>query len=137
MRLRAIIERFRKILGDTPSHSNVLIVRGTGCRLELSQNQLRIVKGGIVGFLVTMLGYKGGFLDRTLKVTDISVIEITEPIFLFRYMRFTYPGAPSRNGHNLHDMLAENAVIMSLWDDRNFYRLREQVEKSMNSAVHS
>ena len=115
----------------------MLVVRGTGCRLELSQNQLRIVKGGIVGLIVTLLGFKGGFIDRTLKVTDISAIEMTEPVFLLRYMRFTYPGAPSRNEHNVHDMLAENAVIMSLWDDRNFYRLRELIEKSMNAAVHS
>lgn len=137
MALLSVFTRFREHLSDTPSHSPTLIVRGTGCRLELSQNQIRIVKGGIVGLVVTMLGYKGGFLDRTMKVTDISVVEITEPVFLFRYMRFTYPGAPSRNGHNLQDMLAENAVIMSLWDDRNFYKLREQIEKSMNSAVHS
>src|SRR5690554_4226349 len=48
MGLRSVIARLRKNPDDTPSHSNVLIVRGTGCRLELSQNHLRIVKGGIV-----------------------------------------------------------------------------------------
>jgi hypothetical protein len=118
-------------------HDEVLVAKGLGGRLELSGNVLRISKGGVFGFLMTLLGIEGGFVDRTIRVSDISAVDFENPPFLFHYVRFSYPGSPEQSGRNIVDMLAENAMIMSLIDNRNLYRIKERIERSMGEHSHS
>jgi hypothetical protein len=118
-----------------PGDDSVLVAKGLGGRLELSGNTLRIFKGGVIGVLLTLLGLEGGFVERTLRVSDISAVEIETPPFLFRYVRFSYPGSPEQSGRNLIDMLAENALLMSLFDNRMIYRIKSRIEHSMLERV--
>lgn len=113
----------------------VLIAKGTGGRLELRGNCLRLVKGGVFGFLTEVLGIEGGFVERTIRVSDISAVELDKPALFFRYVRFSYPGSPPLTGNDVEDMMAENALIMSLIDNRNLYRIKERIEHSMNRRV--
>jgi len=116
---------------------HVLIAKGLGGRLELSGNILRLSKGGAFGFLLAALGIEGGFVERTIRVSDISAMEIENPPFLFRYVRFSYQGAPTQSGENIRDMLAENALIMSLFDNRMIYRIKDRIERSMLGRMAS
>jgi hypothetical protein len=109
-----------------------LVAVGLSGSLELNGNVLRISKGGAFGFLLMVLGMEGGFVERTIRVSDISAVEIENPPFLFRYVRFSYQGAPTQSGNSITDMLAENAVIMSLIDNRPFYKIKERIERSMH-----
>lgn len=109
--------------------------KGVGGEIELIGNRLRLTKGGVFGFLATLLGIEGGYVERTIRVSDISSVEIDKPALLFRYIRFSYPGAPQLTGNDLHDMMAENAMLMSLIDNRKFYEIKEQIEMLMDAAV--
>jgi len=109
-----------------------LVATGLSGNLELNGNVLRISKGGAFGFLLMVLGLEGGFVERTIRVSDISAVEIENPPFLFRYVRFSYQGAPTQSGNSITDMLAENAVIMSLIDNRMFYKIKAHIERSMH-----
>ncbi len=113
----------------------VLIAQGTGGRLELDGNCLRLTKGGSFGFFLALLGVEGGFVERTIRVSDIAAVEMDKPALFFRYMRFSYPGAPDLTGDDLKDMMAENALLMSLFDNRGLYRIKERIEHSMNQQV--
>jgi hypothetical protein len=119
---------------DKPE-TTVLVARGTGGRLELCGNRLRLVKGGAFGFFVEALGIEGGFVERTIRVSDISAVELDKPALFFRYVRFCYPGSPPLTGNDVEDMMAENALIMSLIDNRNLYRIKEAIERSMDRQV--
>ena len=110
----------------------VLVAQGFGGYLELEGNRLRIVRGGWFGYLVTLFGLEGGFVERTVRVDQISSIELDVPVMFFRYIRFSYPGSPAMTGNNLADMLAENSVIMSLVDNRPFFRIVERIEEMMD-----
>jgi hypothetical protein len=114
----------------------VLVATCLNGRLELSGNTLHLSKGGAFGLLVTLLGIGGGYVERTIRVSDISAIEIENPPFLLRYVRFSYQGAPTQSGNDMRDMLAENAMVMSLVDNRNLYRIKERIEQSMLDRVH-
>lgn len=118
------------VVAKTTSDQKLVAV-GLSGKLELSGNVLRISKGGAFGFLLMVLGMEGGFVERTIRVSDISAVEIENPPFLFRYVRFSYQGAPTQSGNSITDMLAENAVIMSLIDNRMFYKIKERIERSM------
>ena len=112
----------------------VLVARGFGGYLELEGNPLRIMRGGWFGYLVTLFGLEGGFVERTVRVDQISSIELDVPMMFFRYIRFSYPGSPAMTGNNIADMLAENSVIMSLVDNRPFFRIVERIEEMMDHA---
>ena len=112
----------------------VLVAQGFGGYLELEGNRLRIVRGGWFGYLVTLFGLEGGFVERTVRVDQISSIELDVPVMFFRYIRFSYPGSPAMTGNNIADMLAEDSVIMSLVDNRPFFRIVERIEEMMDHA---
>ncbi|MEO5335749.1 MAG: hypothetical protein H7841_02475 [Magnetospirillum sp. WYHS-4] len=133
---------FAKLLDWTrqelPSHHprpGILVAKGTGGRLELDGNRLRITKGGWFGILVTLLGIEGGFVERTIRVNLISAIEFDKPAFFFRYVRISYPGAPELTGSDARDMMAENAMLMSLIDNRMFYIIKARIEHLMDRQV--
>jgi hypothetical protein len=93
------------------------------------------VGGGWFGYVTTLFGLEGGFVERTLRIDQISSIEMDVPVLFFRYIRFSYPGAPAMTGNNIADMLAENAVIMSLFDNRPFFDIVERVEEMMDRGL--
>lgn len=113
----------------------VLRAKGTGGVIELSGNRLRLTKGGIFGFLATILGIEGGYVERTIRVSEISAVEIDKPALFFRYIRFSYPGAPQLTGNDAHDMMAENAMLMSLIDNRKFYEIKDRIEAMMDRDI--
>jgi hypothetical protein len=121
-----------RIFHEKPPEPGMLVAVGTGGRLELEGNCLRIVRGGTFGFFVTMLGVEGGFVDRTIRVSTIAAVEIDKPALFFRYIRFSYPGSPELTGFDTKDMMAENAMLMSLIDNRMFYVIKERIEQMMN-----
>lgn len=116
-------------------HHDVLVGKGTGGRLELHGNTLHLTKGGLFGFFVTLLGLHGGHAHQTIRVSDISAIEFEKHGFLFHYVRFCYPGAPKESGNHLHDMMADNALLMSIFDNRGLYRIKERIEQSMENKT--
>jgi hypothetical protein len=108
-----------------------MVAKGTGGRLELHGNTLHLTKGGLFGFFVTLLGLHGGHAHQTIRVSDISAIEFEKHGKFFHYVRFCYPGAPRESGNHLHDMMADNALLMSIFDNRGLYRIKERIEQSM------
>ncbi len=128
-------EEESKTLSTADASVEVLVAQGTGGRLELRGNCLRLIKGGAFGFFVELLGIEGGFVERTIRVSDISAVELDKPALFFRYVRFSYPGSPPLTGNDVEDMMAENALIMSLFDNRNLYRIKERIERSMDRQV--
>lgn len=110
---------------------DVIVAKGTGGRLELHGNTLHLTKGGLFGFFVTLLGLHGGHAHQTIRVSDISAIEFEKHGLFFHYVRFCYPGAPKESGNHLHDMMADNALLMSMFDNRGLYRIKEKIEQSM------
>ena len=121
--------------GHEHGHHAVMVAKGTGGRLELHGNTLHLTKGGIFGFFVTLLGLHGGHAHHTIRVSDISSIEFEKHGLFFHYVRFCYPGAPRESGNHLHDMMADNALLMSVFDNRGLYRIKEQIERSMEAKT--
>jgi hypothetical protein len=111
------------------------VAKGTGGSLALHGNTLHLTKGGLFGFFVTLLGLHGGHAHQTIRVSDISAIEFEKHGLFFHYVRFCYPGAPKESGNHLHDMMADNALLMSVFDNRGLYRIKERIEQSMEAKT--
>ncbi|MBF0306438.1 MAG: hypothetical protein HQL41_12405 [Alphaproteobacteria bacterium] len=117
---------------EEPADQPILVARGTGCSVALYENRLRIRRGGALGLLASAMGWENGFAEHTIRVSDISAIDVEKPVLFMRYVRFSYPGAPALTGRELADMMAENAVVMNLFDNRDLYAILARIEGTMD-----
>lgn len=124
--------------GADASDPAPLVAVGIGGRVELAGDRLRLVKGGVFGHLVELLWLGHGVLENSIAVAEITAVEIVETMLLPSFIRFSYAGAPTPTGHFLGDALAENALVMNLFDNRGFYRVMARIEvlQNMPLAAH-
>jgi hypothetical protein len=106
-----------------------LVAHGIGGRLELSRNQLRIIKGGTWGHFVEVLHLGYGMMEKRIFLDQISAVEIVKLIVAPDFIRFSYNGSPATTGHYVDDAFAENALIMNPFDHRKFYALKDRMDQ--------
>src|SRR5687767_5671547 len=106
-----------------------LVAVGTGGRIELVGEELRLIKGGVFGHAVELLWLGYGIIEKSIPLRQISAVDIVKPLFLPGFIRFSYPGGPPETGHYITDALAENTLIMSWYDNRPFYRIKAWIER--------
>jgi hypothetical protein len=107
----------------------LLVAVGIGGRLELTAEQIRLVKGGVFGHAVELLWLGYGVTEKSIPVREISAVEIVKPLFLPDFIRFSYPGSPRQTGSYIEDVLAENALLMSWFDNRVFYQIKTWIDR--------
>ena len=113
----------------SPVETPLLVAVGIGGRLELAEERIRLIKGGLFGHAVELLWLGYGLSETTIPIREISAVEIVRPLVLPDFIRFAYPGSPSQTGNYIDDALAENALLMSWFDNRAFYRIKSWVER--------
>jgi hypothetical protein len=109
--------------------SPMLVAVGVAGRIELVAEQIRLIKGGVFGHAVELLWLGYGVSEKSIPVRQISAVEIVQPMFLPDFIRFSYPGSPGQTGNYVDDALAENALIMSWFDNRAFYRIKDWIDR--------
>lgn len=112
-----------------------LVVDGMGARIEVVGSLVRIKRDGLFGLLITLFGAGDGLSEKTIPIHRMSSVEIVRSfvlhIFCIEYMRFSFPGSPSSAGADWHDTMLEHTVMMNLFDNREFYALKELIEREM------
>ncbi|MSO65862.1 MAG: hypothetical protein EXQ85_08725 [Alphaproteobacteria bacterium] len=114
-----------------------LVAVGLGGRLELTDGSLRIVKGGVIGHLVTFLWLQHGMMEKRIALASVTSVEIVTPTFLPDFIRVTYAGSPPQTGRYLADSLAENALVMNVVDNRAFHEIAKRIEQAIAIPVRS
>jgi hypothetical protein len=108
-----------------------IVARGIGGRIELWENEIRVIKGGVFGHLVEILWLGQGRSESTLFLDQIAAVKIERNMVLPDIIQFSYAGGPVFTGDYLHDALAENALLMNLFDNRKFSLIKAAVEDSI------
>jgi hypothetical protein len=106
----------------------VLVAVGIGGRIELAAEQIRLIKGGVFWHAVELLWLGYGVTEKSIPLREISAVEIVKPLLLPDFIRFSYPGSPRQTGNYIDDALAENALVMSWFDNRVFYQLKTWID---------
>jgi hypothetical protein len=113
------------------------IANGMGARVEIVGSQIRIKRDGLFGLMMTLFGMGDGLAEKTIPIQRLSAIEVVRTfafgIFCVEYMRFSYPGSPESKGSDWRDAMLEHTVMMNLFDNRDFYALKEHIEREMES----
>ena len=123
-----MFDAFRPGAARESENTARLVAIGLGGRVELWSEEIRIIKGGVFGHLAELLRLGYGVGQSTLFIAGITAVEIVRSIILPDFIRFSYAGSPPLTGDYTHDALAENALIMNVFDNRKFYDLKEALE---------
>ena len=111
-----------------------LVATGLGGRLELSDGELRIVKGGVLGALVDLLWLAHGMMEKRIPLIHVTSVEIVRFSILPSVIRVTYAGSPPQTGSYISDALSENALVMNVIDNRAFYEIMARVVRSATAG---
>ena len=119
----------RRLVSETTGTGPALVAVGIGGRIELMDEQIRLIKGGVFGHAVELLWLGYGVTLKSIPVREISAVEIVKPLVLPDFIRFSYPGSPPRTNNYIDDALVENALIMSWFDNRAFYEIKTWIDR--------
>ncbi len=117
------------VMIETARPAAALVAVGVGGRIELSLNEIRIIKDGAWGYAVEGLWLGYGILDKRLFLDQIAAVDIVQMIVLPSFIRFAYQGSPPLTGHYVTDALAENSLIMNPFDQRKFHELKDRIDQ--------
>jgi hypothetical protein len=106
-----------------------LVATGIGGHVELGNGEIRIVKDTVLGHLVDLIWFAYGVQEKRIPLSAVTSIEIIRPLILPDVFRVSYAGGPPQTGHYLRDALAENALMMNMFDNRAFYDVRDRVTR--------
>lgn len=130
MRIRGHARR-HSLIEHIARDDGTLVASGLGGRLELTDGELRIVKGGVLGHVVEMLWLAHGVAEKSIPLSHVTSVEIVRPMMLPDFFRVSYAGSPPQTGHYLDDALAENALVMNVVDNRAFYEIAARLQHTI------
>ncbi len=113
--------------GDAPQP--LLVVRGTGGRLVLWEDQVWLIKYGLFSGFVNRFDFGLGKINKSIVIKQISSVTIVQPMLFPSFITFAYPGSPASTGNLMRDALAENALLMNLFDNRRFFELKAHMDR--------
>jgi len=107
----------------------LMVAHGIGGRLELYDNCIRIRRDGYVNYLLNWLAGRPAFIDTSIPLEKVSSFDIIQPVFFNDFISVGYPGSPRLTGRSLYDSMAENALMMGFFDNREFYALKREFQR--------
>ena len=104
----------------------LMVAHCIGGRLELYDNCMRIRRDGYVNYLLNWLAGRPAFIDTSIPLEEVSSFDIIQPVLFNDFVVIAYPGSPPLTGRSLYDSMAENALLMGFFDNREFYALKRE-----------
>ena len=114
----------------------MLVARGFGGRVELYFDRIRIVRDGLVNYLLLAMGGQLAHVDTVIPVEKIASVDITMPVIWNDYLTVAFPGSPPQVGRPIVDATAENAIFLNFFDNRDIHDLVRILRRRISAPVH-
>ena len=125
-----------EVNGGVQNGLPMLVARGFGGRVELYFDRIRIVRDGLVNYLLLTMGGQLAQVDTVIPVEKVSSVEITTPLIWNDYLTISFPGSPPQVGRPIVDATAENAIFLNFFDNRDIHDLVQILRRRMSAPVH-
>jgi len=110
--------------------NSILQAKGVNGQIELYPNKVRILRKGLIGLLTQ--GLKG---DKEILISSISSIQFKKAGALTNgYIQFAFMGGKEANGGIFQATQDENTVMFNTKQQADFERIKEEVEKRMQTS---
>jgi hypothetical protein len=107
----------------------LMVAHGIGGRLEFYDNCIRIRRDGYVNYLLNWLAGRPAFIDTIIPLEEVASFDIIQPVLFNDFVAIAYPGSPPLTGRSLYDAMAENALLMNFFDNREFYAVKREFQR--------
>lgn len=108
----------------------LLAAYGLGGALRLYRDHLEIQHYGFAHMLVEFVSFHTPRLSTRVRLSEITAIEVVRPVVMPDYLVVSYAGAPAPNGGYLHRAFASNALLMSYFENRDFFVIFDRIARA-------
>ena len=108
-------------------------LRGIGGSLVLRPDRIEIERHGALFSLVNVFYHVEREIRTTIFLRDLTGAHLVRSLTIVQFLRFTYAGCPPSGGRYLLDAFAENAFMLSLYDNRPLLGFLRQIEIAVSS----
>ncbi|NDA45790.1 MAG: hypothetical protein EBY21_00635 [Alphaproteobacteria bacterium] len=111
--------------------SRVYKARGLGGSIIYDGTNVTLCRDTLTSILMGITGISNDYGTQVISAKTITSIEIVQQIGFLKklipiyFIRFVYPGSSIINSPSIRSAFAHNTIMMGLFDNRDFFQLRE------------
>ena len=111
--------------------SPVYKARGLGGTIVYDGANVTLSRDTLTSMLMSLVGISNDYGTQIISAKVITSIEIVRQMGFVKkllpiyFIRFVYPGSSIINSRSINSAFAHNTILMSVFDNRDFFRLRE------------
>lgn len=96
---------------------------GIGGRISVYGDRVVIQRRGIFFTLVNLAFHLEREMESEIVLRNLTAVHFVRSLLFVQFLRFSYAGCPEPSGHYLRDAFAENAFMLSLFDNRRLVKV--------------
>lgn len=98
-------------------------INGIGGRISVYEDRVVLQRRGIFFTMVNLAFHLEREMESEMVLSNLTAVHFVRSLLFVQFIRFSYAGCPQPSGHYLRDAFAENAFMLSLFDNRRLVAL--------------
>ena len=110
--------------------SHVYKAQGLGGSIVYDGTNVTLCRYTLTSMVMSIIGISNDYGTQVISAKTITSIEIVRQMGFIKkmlpiyFIRFVYPGSSIINAHSIRSAFAHNTILMGVFDNRDFYKLR-------------
>jgi hypothetical protein len=98
-------------------------VRGVGGCISVYPDRVVLQRRGLFFALINLAFHLEREMESEIMLRNLTAVHFVRSLLFVQFLRFSYAGCPNPSGHYLRDAFAENAFMLSFFDNRRLIRV--------------
>lgn len=98
-------------------------VRGIGGSICVYEDRVVLRRRGPFFTLINLAFHLEREMESEIVLRNLTAVHFVRSLMLVQFLRFSYAGCPAPSGHYLRDAFAENAFMLSFFDNRRLVQV--------------
>jgi hypothetical protein len=122
--------RERLFMAGGGAEAPLMRLSGIGGRISVYRDRVVLQRRGIFFTLVNLAFHLEREMESEILLRDLTAVHFVRSLLFVQFLRFSYAGCPEPSGHYLRDAFAENAYMLSLFDNRRLVKVLHCVSEA-------
>lgn len=105
-------------------------IRGIGGSICVYQDRVVLHRRGLFFYLINLAFHLEREMESEIVLRQLTAVHFVRSLAFVQFLRFSYAGCPQPSGHYLRDAFAENAFMLSFFDNRRLVKVLHCVSEA-------
>ncbi|MEO3471870.1 hypothetical protein AAFN86_08395 [Roseomonas sp. CAU 1739] len=105
-------------------------IRGIGGCISVYQDRVVLQRRGLFFTLINLAFHLEREMESEIVLRQLTAVHFVRSLLFVQFLRFSYAGCPNPSGHYLRDAFAENAFMLSFFDNRRLVKVLHCVSEA-------